>query len=67
MIVRYGLGFVLGVLWLSGGFFSLFSLLWLINVAFFILWIVGLIGAINGEERPIPIIGPIAQNMFAGM
>jgi len=67
MVVRYGLGFILGMLWLSGGFFSLFSLLWLINVGFFVLWIIGFIGAVNGEKKPIPFIGETAQTMFAGI
>lgn len=67
MIVRYGLGFVLGAMWLSGGFFSLIYFLWLINVAFFVLWIIGFIGAVNGEEKPIPFIGVMAQTMFAGI
>jgi len=36
-----------------------------INFLFIILWVIGLTGAINGEERPIPVIGNLAQVMFS--
>jgi uncharacterized membrane protein len=51
----------------SSGFFAfywLFRLLWL---GFFVLWIIGLIGAINGEKKPIPLIGAWAQTLFPGI
>ena len=67
MVVRYGLAFILGALWLSGGFFSLVSLLWIVNLFFLVIWIVGLIGAINGEEKPIPVLGAWAQTMFSSI
>jgi uncharacterized membrane protein len=67
MVVRWGLSIILGAIWLSTGFVSLDSLLWLVSVVFFIIWIIGLIGAINGERRPIPFIGEPAQNIFAGI
>src|SRR5476651_2077420 len=53
MIVRYGLAFILGAVWLSTGVFSLYYLLRLVEIAFFVIWIIGLIGAINGEKKPI--------------
>jgi uncharacterized membrane protein len=64
MIVRYGLSFILAGIWLSTGTFSLYGLLRLVELAFFVLWIIGLIGAINGEKKPIPFIGEMAQTMF---
>ncbi|MFI5140540.1 MAG: hypothetical protein ACHQIM_22160 [Sphingobacteriales bacterium] len=64
MVVRYGLAFVLGAVWLSAGFFSLYYLLWIIQIVFFVLWIIGFIGAINGEQKPIPFFGAWAQTMF---
>ena len=65
MIVRYGLAFILGTVWLSTGMFSLYYLLKLVEIVFFILWIIGIIGAINGEKKPIPFLGEPAQNMFS--
>jgi uncharacterized membrane protein len=65
MIVRYGLAFILGAVWISTGVFSLYYLLRLVEIAFFIIWIIGLIGAINGEKKPIPFLGEPAQNMFS--
>jgi uncharacterized membrane protein len=49
--------------------FSLASIGSLIFVAFFsillfILWLRGFLDAINGKEKPIPVIGAIAQKIF---
>ena len=46
------------------GFSWIINLLWL---GFLVLWIIGLIGAINGEKKPIPLIGDRAQTMFPGI
>lgn len=35
-----------------------------INIGFFVLWVIGLIGAINGEEKPMPVVGEKAQQLF---
>jgi uncharacterized membrane protein len=47
---------------------------WLISLLFiplglglFVLWILGLVYAINGEEKPIPVIGAKAQQLFHGL
>ncbi|MBR6325278.1 MAG: hypothetical protein IKR61_00570 [Lachnospiraceae bacterium] len=32
-------------------------IIWICNIALFVLWIIGLIHAINEEEKPLPIIG----------
>lgn len=37
------------------------------GIAFFILWIIGLIAAINGEEKPMPFIGEKAQEIFKNL
>ena len=66
-VVHYALQAILLHIWLSGGFFSLYSLLWLVNIAFFILWLIGFIGAVNGEKKTIPIFGEWAQTMFSGI
>ena len=36
----------------------------LLSLAFLVLWIMGLIAAINGEEKPMPLIGAKAQELF---
>lgn len=67
MAVRWILGLILGAVWLTTGFVSTGNLLWLVNVVFFVLWIIGLLGAINDERRPIPFMGQAAQNIFSGI
>jgi len=36
-------------------------------LAFLVLWVIGLIGAANGEEKPMPLIGEKAQELFKGI
>ena len=36
----------------------------LFGVAMFVFWILGLVAAINGEMRPMPMVGPLYQNWF---
>jgi hypothetical protein len=50
MVFRFGLGFILGLVWLTGtgGFFSLYYLLKIIDLGFFVLWLIGFIGAVQG-------------------
>jgi uncharacterized membrane protein len=36
----------------------------LVSLVFLVLWIMGLIAAINGEEKPMPMIGEKAQEIF---
>ncbi|HVW12660.1 MAG TPA: hypothetical protein VHB54_02490 [Mucilaginibacter sp.] len=53
---------------LSLGLASIALLLnWVIYIGLFVLWIIGFIGAINGEKKPIPLIGDKAQTMFKGI
>ncbi|WP_295670883.1 hypothetical protein [uncultured Mucilaginibacter sp.] len=59
--------FVFGAMFFVGGFWALYYLYRLLELALFVLWIIGLIGAINAEEKPIPLIGKMAQGMFAGI
>lgn len=40
---------------------------WVLYIGVIVLWIVGLIGAINGEKKPIPFIGEKAQSIFKGI
>ena len=66
-IIRFGLSFVLASIGMSPAVLSLYYFFRLIELGFLALWIVGLIGAINGEKRPIPLLGEWAQTMFPGI
>ncbi len=37
------------------------SLIWVLNIGVFILWILGLIAAVQGEEKPVPVLGSLYQ------
>lgn len=63
-VLGWGLNFILGILFLAGGLGMMLYVLWIIQLGLFIIWIIGLIGAINGEKKPIPLIGEKAQTMF---
>ena len=52
---------------LAGGWFGLVGINWIIRLIFIILWLIGFIGAVNGEKKPIPIIGEKAQTLFKGI
>jgi uncharacterized membrane protein len=67
MAVIFGLPFILGTIWTSDGVFSLSYFMRLLEFAFFVLWILGLIGAINGEKKSIPIVGERAQILFSNI
>ncbi len=38
-----------------------------ISIALFVLWIIGFIGAIQGEEKKIPLVGDLFQDWFKGI
>ena len=59
--------FVLIGIWYSSGYFLLTTLWWILRLALFVLWIIGFIGAVNGERKPIPVLGDRAQGMFPGI
>lgn len=64
---RFGLTLFLRDILDSTGIFTLTNLTGLIDVSFVILWVIGLMGAINGEEKPIPLLGRPAQNLFSNI
>ncbi len=74
--LRQGLGLVVTglVLWVGGFILSfipvinlLMILLWpVIGIGLFILWIMGLIAAVNGQQKPMPVVGEHYQKWFAG-
>jgi uncharacterized membrane protein len=67
MALRFGLGLILTAIWFSTGIFSVYSLMRILYLGLFIIWIIGLIGAINGEKKEIPLIGEWAQNVFSSI
>jgi uncharacterized membrane protein len=68
VVVYFGLNILLGFMIFAGGIFFVFHwIIWLVQAGLFVLWIIGLIGAINGEQKPIPVIGDKAQTMFSGI
>lgn len=74
--LRQGLGLLVAgaVLWVAGmviAFIPLINvlmvLLWpVIGIGLFVLWLMGLIAAINGQQKPMPILGEHFQKWFAG-
>lgn len=50
---------------LSGPF--VFYTIVILSVGLFILWLIGFIDAMNGRERPVPVIGRLAQVMFRSL
>ena len=43
------------------------AIIFLLWIGLVVLWVLGLISAINGQEKPIPVIGNLAQNIFSGI
>lgn len=39
----------------------------LAGIGLFVLWILGLISAANGEEKPLPLVGELYQNLLSGL
>ena len=45
----------------------LMVILWpVIGIALFVFWLMGLIAAINGQQKPMPLVGEHYQKWFAG-
>src|SRR5690554_5747210 len=58
--IRQSLGIMLGII-----IFSFVPVIgWLVNVGFFILWIISLIGSLSGELKHIPLLGNQFQEWF---
>jgi uncharacterized membrane protein len=59
-----GLLIVLSVLNILEWQLQLGFISWLLDLALFVLWIIGLIGALQGEEKEVPIFGHYFQDWF---
>jgi hypothetical protein len=71
MVTYWLLGMIFTAIFFSSGlttgWFSIIFLDRIVQIGFFILWIIGFIGAINGQKKPIPLIGEKAQTIFPGI
>ena len=70
--LRQTLGFVVtGIAFAIGGIvLALIPILgWLVLLcawlAFFVFWVMGLISAATGQQKPVPVVGPLYQKWFA--
>ena len=60
--IRQMLGLILtGVV---GALLTLILIGYFIQIAVFVFWIISLIGAVNGEKKELPIVGPLFQDWF---
>jgi uncharacterized membrane protein len=59
-IACYVIGIIITVATLGFGI----VLMWILYMIVLVLWILGLISAINGEEKPVPILGELYQQWF---
>ncbi len=48
--------------WLTFGWIST-----IISIALLVLWIISLISAISGEQKPVPVVGDMFQEWFKGL
>lgn len=65
LATRFGIPVLFGLLGIHSMFFSSLLFSMPVNALFITLWVIGLTGAIHGEERPIPIFGEQAQRIFS--
>jgi uncharacterized membrane protein len=40
---------------------------WIVGLFVLVLWIISLIGAVNGEQKEVPVLGKLAQDWFKGL
>lgn len=55
---------VVGILIVATGIYALAYLGYVIYIGLFIVWLIGFLGALKGEKKPMPLIGEKAQTMF---
>lgn len=67
MVVLWVAGVLFGLLFLSTSITLSIALMRIVQLALFVLWIIGFIGAIQGEKKPIPLIGERAQSIFSSI
>ncbi|WP_435579255.1 DUF4870 domain-containing protein [Gilvibacter sp.] len=67
--IRQMLGLMLISLAISlvGRVLGIAMILWILNIGLLVFWVLGLVSAVQGEEKPVPIIGPMFQDWFKGV
>lgn len=67
--VRQALGIMcVGVVFaIISGFIGIWILSSIINLALLVLWILGLVSAVQGEMKPVPVLGEQFQEWFKGI
>lgn len=64
ILVGWSFSIAASVLYEATGIYSLKYITLLMQIVFFALWIIGFMGAINGQKKPMPFIGEWAQKLF---
>src|SRR5882724_10707134 len=72
IIVSWVLAWIFAAIFFSSasmlaGLSLISTLNWVVRIGLFVLWLIGFLGAINGEKKPIPFIGDKAQTMFSSI
>ena len=67
IIIYYAAAAIFAAIFFSGGFSLGYPIFWIIKAGLFVIWVIGLIGAINGDKKPIPFIGDKAQSVFSSI
>lgn len=67
--IRQSLGImcVAVVLSIVAGFIGIWLLTWIIQLAVLVLWLLGLISAVQAEMKPVPVLGEQFQDWFKGI
>ncbi|KQM64587.1 hypothetical protein ASE74_11240 [Pedobacter sp. Leaf216] len=63
-VLSWGLSLLFIPIILATDLGGIYYILRIVQIGLFVLWIIGLIAAIQGEKKPIPLIGDKAQTMF---
>jgi len=42
-------------------------LTWVLYLGLMILWVIGILGAVNGQKKSVPVLGPLFQQWFGGL
>ena len=65
LVTWFGLSFLPAAVFQSGGMLSINLIRFILTGIFLSLWAVGLAAASNAEEKPIPVLGLVAQSVFS--
>lgn len=67
--IRQSLGIILVAIALAilNAFIDIPMLGWIIQIAILVYWILGFIGALQGEKKPVPLLGEQFQEWFKGV